>query len=548
MLRLGIGYGGIKYASKKSSTTENTATSSLVNELAEGSVAIYGVLAATGALKLVTSASGLSAYTEFMIVQGGKDTNELIQLAKFKPNELVKLSGSTYSQPTYQHAYIGYNGASGALNNPTTVVGDTASVGIKNRMFTNNPIIQDPLNYDAGKIVASATGYQILAPIADGTNSTKTALRLAKGFVTAAGSTADFTGTAVALKFTKGSKTVRFFDATLLNPSTGSVSAGDIIAVPSISGRSFSFTASALGSSAGSHAITIGETTYTVADGAAGTPGTGNGTSTTNGTNIAAAINAGTQATASSASGVVTITYNEGIYTTAPMVYSDNGTGTTAYIAVTVLTGDDTPALFKATAAVATAASFELDYAWVGETCYAKGGTTEATDTGIYTVSGNYGLKLIAESFGKLMIVSADGVLNKADVTYGTSLGGTFTGVNASFGIGTYDELVNLESANMYWRGAMDTASLPNKSPKTKYTRTGKIFDMYTLQIVTNYAAPFGMTNKVGNNVSTVVVAFEKTSPSTNATSGYNQKDFDDYINAIAALNPTCINTNGNLV
>ena len=229
-------------------------------------------------------------------------------------------------------------------------------------------------------------------------------------------------------------------------------------------------------------------------------------TATLNAEAIAKAINLATNdinsiAFATFNAGVVTITYNESTYTVAPLVYNDNSS---AYIAVTVLTGDDTPALFKAAAAVSTAASFELDYAWVGETCYAKGGTTEATDTGIYTVSGNYGLKLIAESFGKLMIVSADGVLNKADVTYGTSLGGTFTGVNASFGIGTYDELVNLESANMYWRGAMDTASLPNKSPKTKYTRTGKIFDMYTLQIVTNYAAPFGMTNKVGNNVSTL--------------------------------------------
>ena len=536
MLKLGIGYGGVKYASKKSDSTHNTADASLVNELAEGSIAIYGVLATTGALQLVTSNPTAGTYTEFMIVQGGKDTDELVQLAKFKPNELARLSGSTYSQPTYQHAYIGYNGQTGALNNPTTVVGDTASVGVKNRMFTNNPILQDPMAYDAGKIPASATGYQILAPIADGLNTTKVALRLAKGFVTAAGSTADFTGTAVALKFTKGSKTVAFVDAALA-ASTGTVAAGDIIAVPSITGRSFSFTAVDLGSSGTKyHYITIGTTTYSVLD--AGNAGQ-------NATAIAAAINAGTQATASVNSSTVTITYNESTYTTAPLVYEDNSS---AYIAVTVLTGDDTPALFKAANSVTTAASFELDYAWVGETCYAKGGTTEATDCGIYTVSGNYGLKLIGESFGKLLKVSADGVLNKADVTYGTSLAGAFSTVDATFGIGTNDELVNLEGSGLYWRGAMDTASLPNKSPKTKYVKTGKIYDMYTLYIMTNYAAPFGTSSKVGNNVSTLVVAFEKTSPNTNGTSNYNQRSFDDFINAIAALNPTCITSNSNLV
>lgn len=538
MLKLGIGYGGIKYASTKSSTTENTATSSLVNELAEGSIAIYGVLATTGALQLVTGVPSAGTYTEFMIVQGGKDTDELIQLAKFRPSELVKLSGSTYVQPTYQHAYIGYNGQSGALNNSTTVVGDTASVGVKNRMFTNNPILQDPMAYDAGKIPASATGYQILAPIANGLNTTKAALRLAKGFVTAAGSTADFTGSAVSLKFTKGSKTVAFVDYDLA-ASTGSVNAGDIIAIPSITGRSFSFTASALGSNSGNHKITIGTTTYTVAD--AGNPGT----AAQNATAIAAAINAGTQATASANGSTVTITYNESTYTTPPLVYNDNSG---AHIAVTVVTGDDTPALYKAANTVSTAASFELDYEWVGETCYAKGGTTEATDCGIYTVSGNYGLKVIGESFGKLLIVSADGVLSKADITYGTSLAGAFSEVDANFGIGTNPELVNLEGSGMYWRGAMDTASLPNKSPKTKYVRTGKIYDMYTLHIMTSYAAPFGTSSKVGNNVSTLVVAFEKTSPDTNGTSNYNQKSFDDFINGIAALNPTCITTNSNLV
>ena len=528
MLKLGIGYGGVNYASSKTSPSANAASADLIDTLAEGAIGIYGISAS--GMTLITTTSGLSAYSEFMIVQGGKDAGELIHIATFKPSELISLNGSTYTRATYQFAYVGYNGETGALNNPTTVVGDSASVGLKVAQTSNNPINPDVLTYDTGKLAASASGYAILSPIANNCNLTASALRIGKAFVTAAGSTADFTGTAVAMKFTKGSKTVSFVDAALA-ASTGSVNKGDIIAIPSIGGRSFTFTAGADG-----HTITIGETTYNVPD--AGNAGA-------NATAIAAAINAGSQATASVNSSTVTITYNENVLLPAPLVYDVVGL---AYIAVTIATGDDMPALIKAANTVSAAASFELEYAWVGETCYAKGGTTEATDCGIYTVSGEYGLKIIGETLGKNVQVSADGVLSNAQVTYGTSLAGVFTNVGASVGINTNALISDLESYGMYWRGAVDLSSVPNKSPKTKYVRSGKTYDAYTLQIRNSYNAPFGTSNKIGHNISTVVVAFERTSPSTNGTSGYNQRSFEDYITAIAALNPTCAVSNADLV
>jgi hypothetical protein len=131
-------------------------------------------------------------------------------------------------------------------------------------------------------------------------------------------SVAAITDNATIYKLTKGLKTVYTYtkaaagDATLA-ASQVDVTLGNNVNIPTYNGRSFSFTASALGTGAGRHVIYIGTTTYSVADA---------GTDAQNATAIAAAINAGTQASASANSATVTITYHENTVALPPMVLS----------------------------------------------------------------------------------------------------------------------------------------------------------------------------------------------------------------------------------
>jgi len=536
MRRIGIGYGNVKYASVVGNNTTETAiagsgSTNVINTLAEGAIAIYGLKISTGLQELITTTiagtpANFANYSEFIIFQGGKGTGELVEIGRFKANELAGLKANAYIAPTKSVSYIGYDGSTGLLNLPTIVNGDSAAVEVKTRMGSVNPIFQDYFVADAGVLTSTADGYSILALLANQLNAEPTNVRHVKAeIVSNSASIADFTGTATALKFTKGSKTVSFViqDATGWVDSTGTATGTNVIGVPHQNMVSVTFTANLLGTGAGRHLVTIGGTTYNVADA---------GTAAQNATAIAAAINAGTQATATVSTADVTIVMKSTtiVNSKVTVTYSaDDITWTVPTLTVNTTVGSTIETIYKVAATATGAASFKLDRAFEGETMYAIGGTSLLVNTGVITLAGTpqYGLRITGYTAGHDIIVSRSGVLQYATLSTEST---TVPIVKASYGMGTYSQVADMENQAIYWRGASDTAELPNKSPLNKYAVSGKTYDIYSILVKTQYEAPFGFSNKTGNNISNISVAFE-----TGYTSaGDNQTAFDDIVNALA--------------
>lgn len=342
--------------------------------LASGEVAIsdvYGNVPASG--------TGLG---KFMIHQGGSSRITDV----ITTSNVVSVSAKAFAAPTEQITYIGYNGSSGAIqaiNSNDYFVRMNFPFGSRGQEFPQQNWVMGYYKSDT-----SATQLEIAAGLVQtmAADFRKKYERSVKVEMTGDGTVADFTGTATMLKFTKDSKTVAFVTSAGV-ASTGSITAGDIINIPSQEATSYSFTANILGTGAGRHLVWLGNTLYNVADA---------GTAAQNADAIAAAINAGTQATASVSTATVTITpiYNADPFG-VPVVNYTADDSAYSNAAVTIVSGDAVPVKYIASGSVSSAASFELTVPFQGETQYAVGGTTAATQTGVSTVT-NYGLKLTA--------------------------------------------------------------------------------------------------------------------------------------------------------
>lgn len=323
-------------------------------------------------------------------------------------------------------------------------------------------------------------------------------------------SVAAITGDATIYKLTKGLKTVYTYtkaaagDATL-TASTASVTINNVINVPSYNGRTFTFTASALGNSAGSHVIYIGSTSYVVADA---------GTGAQNATAIAAAINAGTQATAAAASDEVTITYLENTRALPPMVLSSVDNSTFALVAVTIASGDAVPVKYKVAATTSSAATFELDEPWQGETGYVYEGTTAATNIGVATLtSDTWGLKFtgVKQPFNPQVDENIKVNFDVLTDSFG-SYGNEYKAVIATKGHGTGEEVAQLEA---YAQGN-ETWYRLSAYPATPYRREAVLTNGYDVITVT-------FKNQVGFAASGVTV----TSPWTAVIAIKNGLSYD---------------------
>jgi len=270
--------------------------------------------------------------------------------------------------------------------------------------------------------------------------------------LTADGTVADFTGTATMIKLTKGSKVAEFVDAAGA-ASTGTAAVGNIFNIPTSSGRSFTYTASA-----NAVVLFIGSTLITVADA---------GTAAQNAAAQVAAINASGLAGAEAASDAVTIHTLPCQPIPVPAVYDSTAT---AFIAVTVASGDAVPTKLHAATAASAAASFEFDSPYLGETGYFVGGTTVATMIGVNSAPTIWGLKLtgIKEDFSHItwkdfnkntFVVAA----RKGSVDAGWTIA---TPTKASTGVGTYEKVAGLEYASMVDNsiGTLPTY-IPNEAP-----------------------------------------------------------------------------------
>jgi hypothetical protein len=185
--------------------------------------------------------------------------------------------------------------------------------------------------------------------------------------------------------FTKGSKTVTYHTGALA-ASTGTVADGAVITAPSSGGRVFTFTAQ----DAVTHTITIGETTYTIADQNTAADGSDNAAA------IVTALNAGTQVYASvTDTDDVDIRLRPGLEFLPPVVWNGSASISVTFDdqADTGYGGDNRPVMYTVDGAVTGAASFTMDQEWQGETGYAVVGTDVDVNAGTATVT-NFGIKL----------------------------------------------------------------------------------------------------------------------------------------------------------
>jgi len=477
--------------------------------LATGAIGIYGmpeVTTGVAALNLEslitisenTTATGKVEYSDFddssanrmiRISQGGEYP---VSTGVFDRYGVTKITKQAYVAPIKEVTFIGYNGTNGSLTLPTIVANDYAGIGAIQKEGTTPDQIREQENYSTGALLASTAAYDILRPIANQVNNTPVLSKTHTAGITSNGTQADFTGTATALKFTKGSTTVAFMiqDATSgWVASTGTVAAADVIGVSHANMKSVTFTADIAGTGAGRHVITIGGTIYNVADA---------GSAAQNATAIAAAINAGTQATATVSTADVTIVLNSSTYGAKILVVQtdDDSSWVVPTLTVNTTTGETVATIYKASAAVSAAASFELDVAYVGETGYYLGGTSKTLEAGIVTSITEYGLKMTADTAGASYDYAKQGVLENATVT---------SSVSSSKGLGSGVEMVKIEQGLVAYRGQFDTYSKWAKQLPL-YASASTNYDVYTLQLTQGTVTTGAPHNKTANSV--LMVAF----------------------------------------
>lgn len=375
--------------------------------------------------------------------------NDLVYTPKFVAKDAtVRLT--SYTNPSEQVSFIGYNGSSGSID---TTANNAFGVWLNFPQLNGTPLLKDfwyqSLASTSQAAITTGLYSNALA------NFSKIPLKNVVKFERVNSQTTSVAlGTATVAKLTKGSKTVYVYTKaaagnTTLTASTTSRTVGDVISVPTTNGKTFSFTAVALGSGAGRHVVYIGTTAYDVADG---------GTNAQNATAIAAAINAGTQATAAvTSSTTVTITYLPSIYgTLPPLVISSDDDSTFTQVTVTVASGDSVPVYYTVPAATSSAATFDLDYEWAGETGYVYSGTSAAINIGTITATAYYGIKITGlpqtlsinkNNYKKITF----GVILRGFTSTTTTGGGVNSiGVAANEGKGTYEQVAEYEAFSDY--------------------------------------------------------------------------------------------------
>ena len=418
-----------------------------VTTLPAGAVVVGKV---SGGNLVAVESAALSANGTYQIINKLSD-GTVLRSPMFKGSDVISKSYLAYAAPQEQVSYLGYDGSS------ITGLG-TITTG-------TNYIIGLWLNHTKGLYDLKGEVKHISAYATDNTQPTVAKLLMEshlKNFspvreqnpsilcdrIALTSSVAAITGSATIYKLTKGSKTVYTYtkaaagDATL-TASTASVTINNVINIPSYNGRTFTFTANALGNGAGSHVIYIGETTYTIAD--AGDAGA-------NATAIANAINAGTLATAAAADAVVTITYRENTVALPPMVLSSADNSNFTLVAVTIASGDAIPVKYKVAATTSGAATFELDEPWQGETGYVYGGTTAATNIGVASLtSDTWGLKFtgVKQPFNPVTGYPTQVSFDVLTDSFGGH-GVEYKAVTPTPGNGTYAQVAELE---MYAQG-----------------------------------------------------------------------------------------------
>jgi len=379
----------VKYLSLGTADLTIMASGTVISSYADVPVGQLAIVNSTNTT-VTTDQTGTAPYLCRIVQRVGTD---LVYSPFIDASKLVGVRATTGSLAVEQVSFVGYNGTSGLLAD--AVSSDYIIKGIiKNSKTTynNTPFITH-WPYKSGSSTSEAAVAKGLLDIFNSWNKRQPETLLKCERTVAVASTdeiSDGGGSGVIFKVTNGLKAVipyiKAADATSdLTVSTVTITDGDIVNFPTTNGKTFTFTAVALGSGAGRHLVKLGTTSYNVADA---------GTHEQNATAIAAAINAGTQATASASTTTVTITYiNATANNLTPFVLSTDDDSTWANVAVAVATGDAVPVQYKVDGTTAAAASFDLDTIWQGETGYVYEGETSTTIGVTVATADTWGLK-----------------------------------------------------------------------------------------------------------------------------------------------------------
>lgn len=451
-------------ASASQSTTDSTATSPY--DLAEGSIGLFNGKDGTIIPYSDLTNVKIGKYPAIVIAQGVNPANgnQPVTSQLIQGVNLQNFLGKNYSNPQTQVAYVGYNGSG---NSTIPVVSSTLTAP----SYYQVKLIDITKGYEPfprhtliAKADTTATAYEILTALCSAIVTDANAFVYPE--IVSDGTMGNFTGTATAMQFTAGSATVNFVieSSTGWVASTGSVTAGDAIGVANAGSTSVSFTADILGTGAGRHLIVIGGTTYNVADA---------GTAAQNATAIAAAINAGTQATAavtSSTTVTITLKYNDKGQAITVTKTADDATFTQITTTVITTLGGTAMKLFNAVATVAAGASFTLDRPAQFSGTYYKG-TSTLINAGEMSAINYYGLKLTDLIPGASFNVAVDLNLLGTPITYTTS---------PQPGSGTSAEILTLEQKAQGYTGYINRIWFPFPFPT--YTVTNEKYDVITIK------------------------------------------------------------------
>lgn len=479
--RLLIAKADVNYAASKTDSTAATATN--FNDLAEGALGLFYFDGTDWDLVDGSNPSGGKTITympELCIVQGVAEGDEPV-VVKIPGAGLQIYSGKSYLAPVKQVIHIGYNGSAGA----GIVVANSTDYITKIYDRSGQQLPRVPK--DSSVITSAASGnsiYSIAQQIVEDINGKEDAKFPMAAEVVGNGTMADFTGTATAIKFTKGSTTARFMiqDATSgWVASTGSFTDGDLIGVAHSGMTSVTFTANILGTGAGRHIVTIGNTIYNVADA---------GSAAQNATAIAAAINAGTQANATVSTADVTIVLkNSSTGEKILVVYSaDDSAWSVATLTVNATLGGTAMRQFKVDGTVAAAATFELDREAEFDG-YFLGGSTATLHTGGVSSNTIAGIRLIHDVAGDVADIALDGGLSGL---------GRYKTTNPHKGSGTYAEVLDAEYDAQHRSVGYFHPGAPFVERPPVYSVSGEIYDILTLTFTNqreDNSAQHGVTN-----------------------------------------------------
>lgn len=384
--------------------------------------------------------------------------------------------------PVEQVSFWGYDGTSNTTGFPTISTGNTYSLHMvlnHTRNTLNNAPQIKTVPYKALTTsqadMAKGLQEQFLRTFSDTREFYPSIVCERTSDASAVAAIAD---SATVYLLTKGSTTVYTYTKaaaanTTLTASQVDVTLANIVNAPTSNGRTFTFSAVA----DVSHAVYIGTHSIYVADANTANDGTDNATA------IVAAINLATNsistvASASADGATVTVTYKDNFKGLPPLVLSNVGAAP-ALVAVTIATGDAVPVKYKIAATATNSATFELDVPWQGETGYVYEGTTAATNIGIATVTGYWGLKFtgVKQPWNPI----EDSLTNQKvyfDIT--SEDFGTLTEYKAQKmnpGVGTYEQVSYQEIYSQF----IDKSPIVSTRPRTKYRLESVEGNGYTL-------------------------------------------------------------------